>query len=78
METKRQYNQSTIEDKKKHAIILAKLKVRMNAIGMSRYAKEFPDYDSYYLGNFMNGKIVNFEFLDILEKKIKVIEKLSK
>ena len=78
MEEKRKYNQNTIEEKKKHAIILAKLKKRMVNIGMSRYAKEFPEYDAYYLGNVINGKVLDFDFLLVLEEKIKTIEKLSR
>ena len=76
MKEKRKYVQTTIEDKKKHAIIVSKLKARMKAIGMTRYAKEFPEIESYKIANIMAGVTIDFEFIKILEKKIAKIEKI--
>jgi len=73
---KRKYSQNRIEDKIEHAIKLAELKKRMATIGMTRYANEFPQFYASHLRNVMGGKILNFDFLEALEEKIKTIEKL--
>lgn len=77
MKEKRQYNQYTLIEKKKHAIKLNNLNKRRIKIGMVRYSKEFPEYGSQYLNNFFKGNQIDFELLGLLEIKIKEIEKLS-